>query len=128
MSDIYICGHGGWDTIGRSSGFVNLPASTSFVLYEEIGHPMYVSDALEILSRNPGAKAPVRRIGAFKAAPDMTIFPAPEFEGQFVAASSAGGSRAFVVSSPTSLARVLGRFRGHTIHWIACSNRMLNKS
>jgi hypothetical protein len=125
MPDIYICGHGGWGIIGRSSIFVRIPAATEVLFYKEIGDVLYVSEAEAIMRRAPDALRPARTVGASTQCPDMTLYPAREFWNNFGAAAQAGGVPWHAVAAATRLSQFLERYRGARIHWIACSVREL---
>ena len=125
MTDIYVCGHGGWDTIGYSSIFVQVPAGTEVVFYREIGNVLYVSEAEAILRRANNALTPARVISAYQQCPDMTLYPAQNFWSRFGAAAGTGGVFWHAVATETKLSYFLERYPGTRIHWIACSVREL---
>jgi hypothetical protein len=124
--DIYICGHGGWDVIGRSSVFTTLPGGTEVVFYREVGQELMVSEAEAIMRRDPGALRPARVIKQYTQCPDMTLHPAREFWNEFGAAATGGGVHWHAVAQPTRLRHFLERYPGCRIHWIACSVRSLH--
>ena len=125
MTDIYVCGHGGWGTIGYSSIFVQVPGGTEIVFYKEIGDVLYVREAEAILSGAANALPPARTVTAFKQCPDMTLYPAQEFWSNFGAAAQTGGANWHAVATETKLSFFLMRYPGTRIHWIACSVREL---
>lgn len=125
MPDIYVCGHGGWGTVGYSSIFVQVPGGTEVVFYKEIGDVLYVSEAEAILRRAGNALKPARVLTAFRQCPDMTLYPAQEFWSNFGAAANTGGVNWHAVSSEAKLSYFLKRYPGARIHWIACSVREL---
>lgn len=125
MTDIYVCGHGGWATIGYSSIFVQIPAGTEVVFYKEIGEVLYVREAEAILRRANNALSPARVIGAYQQCPDMTLYPAQNFWPRFGAAAGVSGAYWHAVATDTNLSYFLERYPGTRIHWIACSVREL---
>jgi hypothetical protein len=125
MAGIYVCGHGGWGTIGYSEVFVEIPASTEVVFYKEIGDVLYVREAEAILAKAPDALNAARILTAYRQCPDMTLYPATEFWDKFGAAASRGGVSWHAVATETKLSYFLQRYPGTQIHWIACSVREL---
>jgi len=125
--DIYVCGHGGWDTIGRSAIFTRVPSGSEVVFYKEIGEAMLVSEAEEILSLSPAAPRPERIIEGGQRAPEMTLYPAREFWNEFGRAASASGVNWHAVARDTPLSHFLQTYAWARIHWIACSVRELNR-
>ena len=125
MSDIYVCGHGGWATIGYSSIFVQVPQGCQLVLYKEIGEVLYLNEAVAILRRAGNAPIPARTVTSYQSCPDMTLYPAENFWGNFNAAANAGGVNWHPVSSETRLNYFLRYYSYARIHWIACSVREL---
>ena len=123
--NIYICGHGGWSTLGSATVFTTVPAGTEIVFYKEVGNPLMLDEAEDVLKGASTAPLPARTVRAYMQTPDMTIYPCPEFEANFAAAAAAGGARAFMVSGQMKLSEVFHRFPGSRIHWMACSVREL---
>ena len=124
MAEIFVCGHGDWGTIGRSSVFVNLPTFTEVLLYKEVGDVLLVSEAEDILSRSKKALQPARVLRSYEHCPDLSLHPAPEFWKEFGSAAKKGGVEWLAVAKETSLSDIVSRW--HTrIHWIACSVRAL---
>ncbi len=128
MPGIYVCGHGGWGTIGRPSVFTTVPAGAEVVLYTEIGSVLYVSQAVEILSRSGNAPRPVRTIGSRRQCPDLTLYPAQEFWNDFGRAATQGGTQWLAAAQPTSLSSILLRHGLGRVHWIACGVRELRQT
>lgn len=122
MAEIFVCGHGGWGTIGRSRIFVDVTGFTEVLFYKEIGYPLTVAEAMAILSRAPGALQPERSISRTQC-PDMSLYPAREFWNEFGSAAKKGGVEWLAVAQETSLSDLLKRWSGTRIHWIACSVR-----
>ena len=127
MADIYVCGHGGWGTIGHASIFVQIPSGTEVIFYKDIGDVLYVSEAEAILKGAPNALPPARTEGAYRQCPDMSLYPAQEFWSNFGAAANAGGASWHAVASETKLSHFLQQYPGTRIHWIACSVRRLHR-
>ncbi len=125
MADIYVCGHGGWGTVGRSSVFVKVPQGTEVIFYKEIGDVLYVDEAEAILSKATHALQPARTISALRQCPDMSLYPAMEHWKSFGSAAGGAGSSWHGVSTTTRLSYFLQRYPGSRIHWIACSVREL---
>lgn len=123
--ELYVCGHGGWGTIGRSSIFVPIPAGTEVVFYKEIGDVLYVREAQDILSGSPNALRPARVVRSGMQCPDMVLHPAQEFWEQFSRAATLGGRNWHAVASDTWLSYFLRRYMSCRVHWIACSVREL---
>ncbi len=123
--DLYFCGHGGWDTRGHSSVFVEVPAGTEVVFYKEVGYPLTVGEARKILEHDSQALRPVRTIRGPMQAPEMTLYPAQEFWPVFGAAAKVGHADWHAVATETRLGALLQRYRSARIHWIACSVREL---
>lgn len=126
MLDIYVCGHGGWATIGYSSIFVQVPQGCQVLFYKEIGEVLYLEEAMAILRRAGNASIPVRTVTPNQSCPDMTLYPAEKFWGEFGAAANAGGVNWHAVQSETRLNYFLKRYPYAHIHWIACSVRELS--
>ena len=126
--DIYVCGHGGWDVIGRSGIFTTVPQGTEVIFYKEIGDVLYVSEAEAILSGSTAALQPAREIRGGMQAPEMTLYPAREFWTEFGAAAQRSGANWHAVATDTRLSHFLQRYPGTRIHWIACSVRELNRA
>ena len=126
--DIYVCGHGGWGTIGRSSIFTRVPTGTEVVFYKEIGDFLLVREAEEILSHSGNAPQPERIVRGGQQAPEMTLYPATEFWKEFGKAASTGGVSWHAVSTDTPLSYFLQRYAWSRIHWIACSVRELRST
>lgn len=124
--DLYVCGHGGWEVVGRPTVFKPLPAGSEVVLYREVGDAMLVTEAEDILRGSPHALLPERVIRQYMQCPDMTLAPATEFEPRFAAAAATRGVRWVAVMGHTRLSELLARHPGTRLHWIACSVRVLS--
>jgi hypothetical protein len=126
--DLYVCGHGGWEVVGRPTVFVPLPAGSEVVLYHEVGETMSVPEAEEILKGSTTALKPVREIRQYMQCPDMTLAPATQFEPNFTAAAAIRGVSWTPVRGHTKLSELLTRYPRTRLHWIACSVRVLQKT
>ena len=122
MADIFIMGHGNWDTTGAPKPFVTVPAATSVVFYTPMGRFIQAHQTVDILRGN-GNKLPVNsEIGPFKQCPNLTLsdglFPAE------VKALLQTGVRYALVSQDTTIEQLLEKYAGNRLHWLACMPRL----
>lgn len=118
MADIYLLGHGHWDTQGASDAFTSVPRDTSLLFYTPIGRFINASQTAAIMRGDPGRLRPVQELKAYMSAPNLTLS-----EGLFpneIAALLQSGVRFAQVRFPTPLAELLERYAGNRIHWLAC--------
>lgn len=126
--DTYVCGHGGWGVIQRATVFVTVPAGAEVCFYKEVGETMSLGEAEAILRGDHDALLPERVIRQYMQAPDMTLYPCPEFQSQFATSAMRGSRRAFMVTGEMKLSELLRRFPSSRLHWMACSVRELAKT
>jgi hypothetical protein len=126
MADLYLCGHGAWDTIGAATGFVNLPRDTTVKFYSETGQVLYLGQACDILAHLPNAPAPVQSFTQYQSVRDMKLYPCPEYRTDFEQAALAGGSTMAMANGEIMLSDVVNQYPGYDLHWLACSVRNLN--
>ena len=129
MADIYLCGHGGWDTIKQqASVFFTLPASTQVKIYTQIGEELMLGEARDIMTKSADAKEPARVITAYRSCPNLTLYKCPEFKADFDSFAQQGGCTYHVqMVGEMKLSEFLKskHYAGNTIHWMACGSRML---
>ena len=123
--DLYVCGHGGWEVVGRPTVFMPVPAGSEVVFYRDVGDALLVPEAEEILRGSQHALPPERVVRQYMQCPDMTLAPATEFARNFEDAAATRGVRWVAVSGNTRLSDLLARYPRTRIHWIACSVRVL---
>lgn len=126
--DVFVCGHGGWDTIQRATVFFAVPAGSEVVFYKEVGYPLQLGEALQVLGQDAKAPLPARIVRQYMQAPDMTLYPCPEFANHFTQAANAGGARAYMVPGQMKLSELMRHFPSSRLHWMACSVRELAKT
>ena len=122
MADIYIMGHGAWETSGSAKPFVTVPAATSVVFYTPMGRFILSNQTVAII-RGSGDKLPIdREIGPFKQCPNLALS-----DGLFpeeVKALLQTGVRYAQVSQDTTLEELLAKYAGNRLHWLACMPRL----
>lgn len=122
MADIYILGHGAWQTIGSNKPFVKVPRGTSIVFYTPVGRFINSAQTAAIMSGSANKLPPDREITEFKECPNLTLgyglFP------REVTALLQSGVRFVQVSQNTPLEEVLEKYAGNRLHWLACQPRL----
>lgn len=122
MADIYLVGHGAWNTIGKAQAFCTVPKNTEVIFYTPVGRFLNSDQTAEIVTGAPGALQPDHTVGAFKQCTNLTLT-----HGLFpneVAALNASGVQYHEVHVPTSLSSLLEQFQGNRLHWVACRVRL----
>lgn len=125
MADIYLMGHGAWDTIGASQTFVTVPANTSITFYTPIGRFISAGQCVAIVKGAGDKLAPYSVVEEFKSAPNLTLA-----DGLFpieVQAILTTGVRFARVIEPTKLSDLLEKYAGNRLHWLACQPRLGGK-
>ena len=122
MADIYLVGHGAWDTIGQSEAYCIVPKNTEVVFYTPVGRFLNSDQTGEIVSGAPGRLRPDHTVGAFKTCTNLTLSNGLFPEEQL--ALTASGVRYHEVFVNTSLKDLLTQFAGNRLHWLACAVRL----
>ena len=127
MAIVYLCGHGEWKTKGEGTVFTCVPAGTSLSVYSPVGRFLGVSDALAIMQHAQGAMQADHVFKAYESCPDTSLFPAPEFAGQFQQAGNIGGGQVHMVMQETKLRTLLNLYAGNELYWVACRGHNLRQ-
>lgn len=122
MADIYLVGHGSWDTRGRSDAFTTVPSGTRVVFYTPIGRYLDASIAEGIIRNAHWQLGPYEEFGEYRHCPNVMLFDVSY--PNLMAALVQSGVRFGRVSMPTPLSSLLEKYAGNTLHWIACSGRL----
>lgn len=123
MANIYLCGHGEWNTRGAHSGFVEVPPRTTVRFYTPVGRFLSVGQACAILGGQPGALAPDQVFEQYKNVTDLTLHPAEEVRVRFMQAALNAHATAVMMDKARSLGDLLKEYAGNDLHWLACRVR-----
>ena len=125
MADIYLLGHGSWDTRGEAKAFTAVPAGTSVFFYTPAGRFISSRQTAAILRGDPGHLRPNREIKEYMNCPEIELsdglFPEEE---QAILTS---GVRFVRVSQDTRISVLLKKYAGNRLHWLACFPRLGGK-
>jgi hypothetical protein len=125
MAEIYVMGHGNWDTSGAGQPFVAVPPGTSVVFYTPMGRFISSNQTVDIIRGAATKLAPDREVGERKQCPNVTLS-----DGLFpeeVKALMESGVRYARVTQKTSISELLEKYAGNRLHWLACMPRLGGK-
>jgi len=122
MADIFVMGHGAWDTIGSRRPFVTVPQGTSVVFYTPMGRFIQAHQTVAIVRGGANMLAPDREIKAFKQVPNLTL--ADGLFPEEIDALMETGARFARVTTNTNLEQLLSKYAGNRLHWLACMPRL----
>jgi hypothetical protein len=129
MADIYLMGHGAWETKGASDAYAKVPKGTTLVIYTPIGTFINASQTAAILKGEKGCLAPLHTFSEFKMCPNTTL--SHGLFDQEEKALTASGKSYYHPSAGVSnkLSEILDAeaIKGNTIHWLACQPRLGGK-
>lgn len=118
MADIYLLGHGEWQSRGTAKAFCQVPKNTSVVFYTPVGRFINSDQTAEIMRGDPNALEPYQTIRQFKQCPNLTL--SDGVFGDEITALLRTGVRFARVLVPTSLEDLMEKYAGNKLHWLAC--------
>lgn len=125
MADIYLMGHGSWDTRKKSSAFTIVPKNTSVVFYTPIGRYISSRQTSAILRGDPGCLRPETEYKAFFNCPNIELSDGLFADEEYAVLTS--GKRFVRVSVDTMLSELMEKYAGNRLHWLACAPRLGGK-
>ncbi|VUD69286.1 hypothetical protein TDB9533_04653 [Thalassocella blandensis] len=136
MADIYLCGHGSWDTIGTNDPLVVLPAKTSISFYTPVGRYLDPGNAYATMTGDTtggGFVLPVdHEVKEYKMCTNLTLKPlVPGTDTTHIAVFDRAqnlGKQIHRVNRVTRLRELLPLLKGNHLHWMACRPRLNDSS
>ena len=125
MADIYLLGHGSWDTRNEAKAFTLVPAGTTVFFYTPAGRFISSRQTSAIMRGDPGRLRPLREIREYMNCPEVELSDGlfPEEEQALLTS----GVRFVRVSAPTKISALLQKYAGNRLHWLACFPRLGGK-
>jgi hypothetical protein len=125
MADIYLLGHGSWDTRGKASAYTIVPKDTSVVFYTPVGRFISSRQTSAILRGDPGHVKPEIEYKAFGSCPNIELSDGLFAEEEKAVLTS--GKRFVRVAVDTPISELLQKYAGNRLHWLACAPRLGGK-
>jgi hypothetical protein len=129
MADIYLMGHGAWETKGSSDAYTKVPKGTKLIIYTPIGTFINSSQTAAILMGEKDCLPPLHEFTEFKMCPNTTLSHGL-FSKEKKALKASGKSYYHPASGvENKLAEILeaSAIKGNTVHWMACQPRLGGK-
>ncbi len=125
MADIYLLGHGSWDTRGKADAYTTVPNDTSVLFYTPVGRFISSRQTSAILRGDPGHLKPEIEYKGFMNCPNIELSDGLFPEEQKAILTS--GKRFVRVAVDTPISELLQKYAGNRLHWLACAPRLGGK-
>ncbi len=136
MTDVYLCGHGHWRTVGLNEPFTMLPKGTKLSVYTPVGRYLDPGCAYATITGDTSAGGivftPDQTFEEFRSCPNATLLPLNPGKDKvyidvFTMAANKG-KQICQVNTATRLSALLEQYKGAHLHWMACRPRLGDKS